>query len=627
MSRLPTIVVVDDSADVRSLVRAQIRMSKRLEVVGEGVNGLDAVALAERHRPDLMLLDVSMPMIDGLTALPKVLAASPDTRVVMYSGFDERGLASEARELGAAAFVSKAAPFTEVLDQLLAVEPGTTPLPAQSAGEREQFDEVLADHLERFREVFEDAAIGMATMTLAGRLVRANRSLGELLDVPVQQLVGVALADLAEEPEAIDDALLSLDAGEKIVQVEHRMRTTGDRMYRSTLSPVIDARGRPLYIFVQVQDVTSQTAAEAELRRTEARFRLLVETVQDYAIFMLDPSGRISSWNAGAQRSQGYAAHEIIGQHFRVFYPPEQQQRRHPEYELEVAVREGRYEEEGWRIRKDGSRYWANVTITAVRDPDGELVGFAKVTRDTTERRDMLRRLEEANHQLEEANRQLAEVADQQAQFFAVTAHELRAPVSVLTGASGTLVRHYEELEPADRADIAQAVFRSSHQLRRMLEDLLTASRLQARRLELDPVSLDLTDSLESVLSGARQSADGAEIRLSAEPGLSVHADPVRFTQMLDNLVLNALRHGQPPVEISATGAGPYVEIAVRDGGGGVPEELQGRLFERFSTGSSTGTGLGLFLVRELARAHRGDATYRPDDRAFILTLPREAGS
>jgi PAS domain S-box-containing protein len=625
MSRLPTIVVVDDSADVRMLVRAQIRMSKQLEVVGEGTNGLDAVALAERHRPELMLLDVSMPMIDGLTALPKVLAASPGTRVVMYTGFDERGLASKALELGAAAFVSKSAPFSEVLDQLLAVSPGTTPAPAQSAAERARFDEVLADHLERFREVFEDAAIGMATMTLAGRLVRANRSLAELLGTPVEELVGVALADLAEEPAAIDDALLSLDAGERIVQVEHRMRTTGDRTYRSTLSPVIDVRGRPLYIFVQVQDVTSQTAAEAELRRTEARFRLLVETVQDYAIFMLDPTGRVSSWNAGAQRSQGYAAHEIIGKHFRIFYPPEQQRRQHPEYELEVAVREGRYEEEGWRIRKDGTRYWANVTITAVRDLDGELVGFAKVTRDTTERREMLRRLEDANHQLEEANRQLAEVADQQAHFFAVTAHELRAPVSVLTGASGTLVRHYEELDPADREDIAQAVFRSSHQLRRLLDDLLTASRLQARRLELEPVSLDLTEYLESVVSGARQSAAGADVRISVEPGLGVRADPVRFTQMLDNLVLNAVRHGRPPVEITATDAGTHVEIVVRDQGDGVPDELRGRLFERFATSSPAGTGLGLYLVRELARAHDGDAIYRSDDQAFVLTLPKEA--
>jgi PAS domain S-box-containing protein len=547
----------------------------------------------------------------------------------MYSGFDERGLAERAVELGAASFVSKSAPFAEVLDRLLATEPGTTTLAAPPTDERERFEEILAEHLERFREVFEDAAIGMATMTLAGRLVRANRSLGELLDIPVEQLVGVALADLAAEPETIHDGLLSLDAGERIVQVEHQMRMTGDRMFRSTLSPVIDARGRPLYIFVQVQDVTSQTAAEAELRRTEARFRLLVEAVQDYAIFMLDPSGHVSSWNAGAQRSQGYAAHEIIGQHFSVFYPPEVAARKHPEYELEVAVREGKYEEEGWRVRKDGSRFWANVTITAMRDPDGELVGFAKVTRDTTERREMLSRLEEANSQLEEANtqleeanRQLAKVAEEQAQFFAVTAHELRAPVSVMTGATVTLAQHFEDLDPTERADIAHAVTHSSEQLRRLLDDLLTASRLHARRLDLDPRILDLGEYLETVVGGARQSVGGADVRLSAEDGLTVHADPVRLTQMLDNLVLNALRHGQPPVEISARRDGDGVEITVRDGGDGVSAELQGRLFERFATGSSRGTGLGLFLVRELARAHGGEASYRPEDQAFVLALP-----
>ena len=629
MNALPTVAVVDDSPDVRTLVRAQIRMSRRLEVVGEGVNGLDAVALAERHRPDLMLLDVSMPVIDGLTALPRVLAASPGTRIVMYSGFDERGLAERAVELGAAAFVSKSAPFAEVLDRLLATEPGTTTLAAPPTDERERFEEILAEHLERFREVFEDAAIGMATMTLAGRLVRANRSLGELLGMPVEQLVGIALGDLVAEPDTIHDGLLSLDAGERIVQVEHPMRMTGDRMFRSTLSPVIDARGRPLYIFVQVQDVTSQTAAEAELRRTEARFRLLVEAVQDYAIFMLDPAGHVSSWNAGAQRSQGYAAHEIIGKHFRVFYPPEVAAREHPEYELEVAVREGKYEEEGWRVRKDGSRFWANVTITAMRDPDGELVGFAKVTRDTTERREMLSRLEEANTQLEaangqleEANRQLAKVAEEQAQFFAVTAHELRAPVSVMTGATVTLAQHFDDLDPEDRADITHAVTHSSEQLRRMLDDLLTASRLHARRLDLDPRDLDLAEYLETVVGGARQSVGGADVRLSAEDGLTVRADPVRLTQMLDNLVLNALRHGKPPVEISARREGEGVEITVRDAGDGVSAELQGRLFERFATGSSRGTGLGLFLVRELARAHGGEASYRPEDQAFVVALP-----
>jgi PAS domain S-box-containing protein len=626
-SASPTIVLVDDSPDVRTLVRAQIRMSRRLDMVGEGVTGHDAVELATRHRPDLMLLDVSMPVVDGLTALPQVLEASPATRVVMYTGFDEVGLAARAAELGAAAYVEKSTPFADLLDtlvdladhQALARASDTAEPPSRRAGP----DQMLEDHLERFREVFEDAAIGMATMTLAGRIVRANRYLAQLLGISADELVGTALADLAEDPPAVADALLSLDAGAAAVEVEHRMRTSGDRTFRSTLSPVIDARGRPLYIFLQVQDVSLQRAAEAELRRSQARFKLLVETVKDYAIFMLDPTGHISSWNPGAQRIKGYAAEEIIGQHFRVFYPPELQEQRHPEHELEEALRHGAYEEEGWRIRQDGSRFWASVTITAVRDPDGELVGFAKVTRDTTERRRMVERLEETNQRLDEANRQLAEAAEAQAQFFAVTAHELRAPVGVLTGATSTLTRHLDDLDPRDRDAIADAVANSSAQLRRLLDDLLTASRLQARRLELEPTGVDLQQHLHTVAGTLQQSAPSARITVNSESALRVHADPVRLTQMLDNLVVNALRHGEPPVDISATAEGDSVEIVVRDAGSGVAEELQERLFERFATGSSRGTGLGLFLVRELARAHGGDAHYRASDGGFVVSLPR----
>ncbi|MBO9522129.1 MAG: PAS domain S-box protein [Nocardioidaceae bacterium] len=608
MIRLPTVVLVDDSADVRALIRSQIRLSGRLDVVGEGTNGLDAAALANRLRPDLMLLDVSMPVVDGLAALPQVLEVSPGTRVVMYTGFEEAGLADRARDLGAAAFLEKSVPVDVLIDTMVRLAGG----PAEGEDEVEEpaeqpagLDPLLADHLERFREVFEDAAIGMATMTLSGRLVRANRSLAHLLHRPVSSLVGLALADLAADKEAFDEAFDQLDAGEPAVQVEHRVAGDPERLFRSTLSPVIDARGRPLYLFLQVQDVSLQVAAEAELRRAEARFRLLVEAVEDYAIFMLDPHGYISSWNPGAQRTEGYTAEEIIGQHFRVFYPAEQQQARHPEYELEQALANGAYEEEGWRIRKDGTRFWASVTITAVREPGGELVGFAKVTRDTTERR------------------KLADMAEQQAEFFAVTAHELRTPVGVLTGAASTIARRGNELPAEDLEELAAAVSRSSAQLRRLLDDLLTAARLQARRLALVTEVVDLEEQVHAVVTAAAQSAQDARIRADVEPGLKVHADPTRLAQMLDNLVTNALRHGRPPVEITATGRGSSAEIVVRDHGEGVTEEMRTRLFERFATGSAHGTGLGLFLVRELARAHGGDASYRSGDGAFVLSLPR----
>lgn len=630
MTDCPSIVLVDDSADVRTLIRTRLSLSGMIEVLAEGGSGAEAIALADQHRPDLMLLDVSMPGIDGLAALPRVLERSPTTRVVMFSGFAEAGLAAETRALGASAFLEKSVSFEDLLETLTALagprstEDGERSALASSPPAR-TLDPVLEDHLERFREVFEDAAIGMATMTLAGRLVRANRSLAALFDMPVQDFVGLPLGDLTGDDGLVEAALARLTEGETVVQVEHRGTGDDDRHFRSTLTPVLDGLGRPLYVFVQVQDVTRQVHAEVELRRTEARFRLLVDSVQDYAIFMLDPDGRIASWNAGAQRSKGYTAEEIVGQHFRIFYPRELQESKHPEHELELAVRDGKYEEEGWRLRKDGSRFWATVTITAVRDDEGELVGFAKVTRDNSERRELLHEREATAAQLRELNAQLAHAAEEQAQFFAVTAHELRSPIAVLTGTGQTLARHHDDLSPEEREELADGMTRSSEQLRRLVADLLTASRLQARSLDLTRERVDVHDLLHTVVAALRRSLGDAELRVTSEPGLVVHGDPVRLTQVMDNLVLNAVRHGRPPVEVTATGSPTEVEICVRDAGAGVEASLHDRLFDRFATGSSRGTGLGLFLVRELARAHGGDATYRTDDGAFVVTLAREA--
>lgn len=616
---LPTIVLVDDSPEVRALVRTQLRLSGAFAVVAEGSTGLDAAALAYRHQPDLMLLDVSMPVVDGLAALPQVLGSSPTTKVVMYSGFDETGLAGRACELGARGFVQKSVPFAELLATLQDVAGVDRAEGEPSAGEAGTpgLDPLLAEHLERFREVFEDAAIGMATMTLAGRIVRANRSLGDLVGSPTDDLIGSTLEDLAGTGPAAE-AFSRLELGEQIVQVRHPVAGQQERTFRSTLSPVIDAEGRPLYLFLQVQDVTRQVAAESELRRSEARFRLLVEAVQDYAIFMLDPTGHISSWNTGAQRSKGYSAEEIIGQHFRVFYPPDKQAEQHPEFELREALQHGKYEEEGWRIRKDGSRFWANVTITAVHDATGRLIGFAKVTRDTSERRDMV-------SALEAANRQLAELAEQQAQFFAITAHELRGPVAVLSGASTTLADRFADLATEDREALTDAVAHSSEQLRRLLDDLLTAARLQARRLELHPADVDLDRALGAVVAALSTGTDD-DILITGDAGIVLQADPVRLRQMLENLLANALRHGASPVVVRVQQQGGDAEIAVTDAGSGVAPEMLARLFERFATDSSRGTGLGLFLVRELARAHGGEALYRTEDQAFVLTLPRTGG-
>jgi PAS domain S-box-containing protein len=764
---VPTIVIVDDAAEVRALVRTRLRLSRKLEVVAEGGTGADAVAAAREHRPDLMLLDVSMPGMDGLEALPQVIAASPDTRVVMYSGFSEQGLAHRALELGASVFLEKSSSLATLADDLVAVlgtprdvlaEPEEV-APEEVAPEPEEGAEVvLREHLERFREVFDDAAIGMATVTLSGQVVRANGALAALVDRPADRLVGTPYADLAgAAAEQVAAALADILTGrERVVQVEHEVTTgAGSKRVVATLAPVLDSAQRPLYLFLQVQDVTAQRGAEAQLRLSETRFRLLVENVEDYAIFMLDPDGRIASWNLGAQRIKGYTEDEIVGRHFRTFYPTELQESRHPEHELEVALRDGHYEEEGWRVRKDGTRFWANVLITAVRDSDGRHVGFAKVTRDHSQRREQeeaLRQSEERfrllvdnvgdyaifmldpdgriaswnlgaqrlngygseeivgrhfrtfyphelqsakhpEHELEVAlrdgryeeegwrvrkdgtrywanvvisavhdhdgrhvgfakitrdtserrqmldalagaNAQLQLAAEDQAHFLAVTAHELRTPVGVLAGTAETLRAHWEALDDVDREELLDGMTASATRLRRLLTDLLTASRLQASALDLELGEVDVLELAQAAVATASRINNGAEVVADGDTGLVVEGDRDRLAQVLDNLIGNALRHGTAPVRVAVRRADDAVEIEVSDAGEGVPAEMRDRLFDRFATGRSRGgTGLGLFIVRQLARSHGGEATYRPPTDAnpgsgqFVVSLPPGARS
>ena len=366
-----------------------------------------------------------------------------------------------------------------------------------------------------------------------------------------------------------------------------------------------DSGGRPLYLFLQVQDITAERAALDELRESEERFRLLVEAVEDYAIFMLDPTGHIVSWNSGAQRSKLYTAEEIIGQHFRVFYPPEVAARGHPEYELEVALREGHYEEEGWRVRKDGSRFWANVLITAVFNEAGEHVGFAKVTRDTSERRRLeqeretaVRALAAANEELELLNRRLQEAADDQSQFLAVTAHELRTPIGVLGGSAEMLSKHWAELQDDERGDLLATMRSSTLRLRRLLQDLLTASRLQASALEIQKAPVTISDVVADALATVQSTHPDAQVSFVGDPALTVEGDRDRLAQAVDNLVTNALRHGVPPVTVDTETDDATVTILVA------------RLRRR-RAGGDAAQAVRAFRHRTRPRGHRARPVHR----------------
>jgi PAS domain S-box-containing protein len=651
MNHRPSVVLVDDSAEVRLLVKTRLELSGLFDVVADGSNGVEAIGLAYQHQPALLLLDLSMPTMDGLEALPGILEVAPATRVVIYTGFEEQDLHEAARALGAVGFLEKSLPIDRLPDTLFgflpddaqgARRPPQRPRLAVVEESRSGLDgrsdqRVLDEHLESFREVFDEAAIGMATMTLSGSIVRANRAMAALMRCEQTDLVGIDYGRLTSGKGAeLDDALQQISTGKTdLVQLEHDITGGHEaRRGRCSLAAVRDAKGAALYVFLQLQDVTAQSAAEEQARLAEERFRLLVEAVQEYAIFMLDTEGHVVSWNSGAQRIKGYRAKDILGQHFRIFYPEAQQRSRHPEDELRLALRDGRYEEEGWRVRKDGTQFWANVLITAVFDEAGTHLGFAKVTRDTTERRRAEDEqtasnaaLAEANTELESLAVRLREAADDQARFLAITTHELRSPVTVLAGTADTLSRHWERLSDSERAPLLSAMESGAHQLQRLFRDLLEASKADASPLPVEWGVVSVRSVVDRALSAIRAAGAIETVVVRVDPSLTIMADHDRLVQALDNLLRNALQHGVPPIEVTAEEDGDLVKIRVSDRGAGVDPSLRPRLFNRFSSGDSGGTGLGLFIARSIAEIHGGSASYEPPSEgspagSFLVTLP-----
>jgi PAS domain S-box-containing protein len=631
----PSVVLVDDSQEVRTLLRRRLQ-SSGFDVVAEGADGDEAILLAYRHEPDLLLLDASMPKVDGIEALPAILALSPATRVVMFTGFEERDLAARARQLGAADLVEKSLALEDLPARLMRSLEGapsrtapTGPRARIGSPERTSFPQeqvaflqeqaVLTEHVQQFRDLFDRAEIGMATLTSSGTIVRANRALAGLMGSTPAELVGIDYGRLTVGAgEDLDRRLEDITAfGEDLATFEHRVPVPeGEeptRVVRATLAPIRDLKRQVLYVFAQVHDVTAQRAMESDLRRSEENFRRLVSAVGEYAIFMLDVDGNVISWNAGAERIKGYAAHEIIGQSFELFYPDEDRATDHPQRNLESALRAGSYSEEGWRVRKDGSTFWASVTISPVYDDDGRHVGFAKVTRDRTEQREH-----------EDERRRFLE---QRVHLLAVTAHELRNPTAVIDGSAGALRREWDEMSAAERLELLDGIRSSADRLRRLAADLGTASRVYGETLQLHPEEL----SLSAVVNAARRRFLAAgyadRIMVDVRQEARVHADAIRLGQALDNLVDNAVRHGTPPIRLTGLVDAGQVRIQVSDAGDGVPTELVPHLFERFAiAGPSGATGLGLHLVREIARGHGGEVEYHPGDgneaHAFEIRLP-----
>jgi len=412
-----------------------------------------------------------------------------------------------------------------------------------------------------------------------------------------------------------------------------RVRKDGSLFWASVVITALqNPPGTPAGFLKITRDLTEPRRAEQALRESEERFRLMVECVKDYAIFMLDPEGRIVSWNAGAERLKGYRAEEIIGSHFSRFYPEEDLKTGKPARELEVAIAEGRYEEEGWRVRKDGSLFWASVTITAVHDRTGALRGFAKVTRDLTRQR------EAAKQQLELVREQSARAAAEKAnqvkdEFLAVLSHELRTPLNAIVGWSH-LLRSPGKLGPEQVTRGLDAIERNATIQNQIVSDVLDISRITSGKVRMSPRRVDARDVVTAAVDTIRLAADAKRIDLRwvvpAEPEL-VWADPDRLQQVVWNLLSNAVKFTPAGghVEASLARTASRVVIAVHDTGVGISPEFLPHVFESFrqadssSTRAHGGLGLGLAIAKRLVEIHGGEvrASSEGENRGTTLTV------
>ena len=400
------------------------------------------------------------------------------------------------------------------------------------------------------------------------------------------------------------------------------------------------AERSPLSKGSRSSDAPSEPAPIAKTRLAETIkhggriYQLMVESVHDYAIFMLDPAGYVASWNRGVQKIKGYSADEIIGQHFSIFYRPEDIAIGHPQSELAIAAREGRFEEERPRLRKDGSEFWANVIITPVRDEEGTLLGFAKVTRDLTERRAAEQKA------IEDARRvaisESANVA--KTEFLTAMSHELRTPLNAIGGYTELLTLGLGGPMTAQQIEYLERIRKSQQHLLGIISDLLNFSRIEAGQLTYDIGPMSLAHVIDRVVPLVEPQAQAKGISLTidpTDPNCITFGDRSKVDQILLNLLSNAVKFtgSNGTVRVACKESERTASIEVIDTGAGIPPEELGAIFEPFVqlgrslSSAHEGTGLGLAISRELARAMDGELTVSSkvgSGSTFTLSLPRE---
>jgi PAS domain S-box-containing protein len=379
-------------------------------------------------------------------------------------------------------------------------------------------------------------------------------------------------------------------------------------------------------------DNTARKHAEEKLRWTEESFRLMVESVTDYAIVMLDPAGRVVSWNTGAERIKGYSAEEIVGQHFSRFYPREDVQSGKPQRDLDVVAAQGQFEDEGWRVRQDGSAFWANVAFTAIRDQSGNMRGFAMLTRDLTEPMKIEAALTKAKDAADAANQA-------KSAFLATMSHELRTPMNAILGYSEILMEDAAEKGQENFIPDLEKIHASGNHLLSLINNILDLSKIEAGKMDLFLESFSISRVIEDAVSTIRplveKNDDTLQVHCAPDLG-AMHADLTKVRQSLFNLLSNACKfteHGTITLEASREliGGADWIKFSVSDTGIGMAPEQMEKLFQPFVQGDAStsrkfgGTGLGMTITHRFCEMMGGEITAASEPgrgTSFTIRLP-----
>jgi PAS domain S-box-containing protein len=367
---------------------------------------------------------------------------------------------------------------------------------------------------------------------------------------------------------------------------------------------------------------TPNTAAQlqSEHRKTLSeleRYKMLVENVQDYAIFFMDPEGYIQTWNKGAEKNKGYTHDEIVGKHFSLFYSEQDNLDNKPARELEIAKRVGRVEDEDWRIRKDGSKFWANVVITALYDDEGTLQGFAKVTRNLTERKENEDRLKNANVILQEKQKELKRLNESKDDFISLASHQLRTPATAIKQLLGLIIEGFEGQVPENLLKIVQRTYDSNERQIAIVNSLLKVAQIDSGKVVLHLETTDVNEIVGSLVKQydgvIKERGQTITLHLQDAPVYG-YIDEEYYRMAVENILDNASKYTEDggKLYISSSVVDDQATITITDTGVGITPENIATLFEKFNripndlSHKVPGSGLGLYWAQKVIDLHHG---------------------